>query len=158
MNIKKYLSFIFVFTFIVTISSFVVSKTEAATFPFGCSSAIGYSVMTGQPCNGTQTATNMIPGCANPLGYSLTSGIPCSGTSEALTYLGGCTSIYGYSIFTGDPCNGTAVAVSEPGTIPTPGLPTTGSGGLSLINTLLLLCSGTLIIGSTIYATRKVRI
>ena len=158
MNIKKYVLFIFVLTFIVTISSFVVSKTEAATFPTGCSSAIGYSIMTGQPCNGTQTATNMIPGCVNPLGYSITSGIPCSGISEVLTYLGGCTTIYGYSIQTGAPCNGMATAVSEPGTIPTPGLPTTGSGGLSLINTLLLLCSGALIIGSTIHATRKVKI
>jgi hypothetical protein len=83
-------------------------------FPAGCSSALGNSVTTGSPCNGTPTATQLSAGCTSPIGYSTVNNMPCSGTSIALQYLGGCSSVYGYSVATGAPCNGTTVATLYP--------------------------------------------
>ena len=156
---KKIVLSLFIFASIVTISVFSKpSQSEAAvSFPYGCSSAIGYSVMTGSPCNGTSVATLPIPGCASPIGYSVMNGAICSGASEAISFLGGCTSVYGYSTATGAPCNGTAVASVYYDTT-TPGLPTTGNTSMALVNILLLSSLGLFIVGSTIYATRQVKI
>lgn len=125
------------------------------TFPSGCSSALGYSVTTSFPCNGTSVATPApMPGCTTALGYSVTTGRPCDGASEAITFLGGCTSILGYSTATGAPCNGTAVATI--GTVvPTPGLPTTGAGGDAARNIVLLLGSGLLSVFGITYIARR---
>lgn len=155
---KKFVLFLFVFASIVTISTLFSShQVEAVEFPIGCSSAIGYSIINGSPCNGTSIATMPLPGCMSPLGYSTMNGVACSGTSEAIFFLGGCSSIYGYSTATGSPCNGTAVA-SNYYNPTTPGLPTTGSAGMTLVDTLLLSSLGLLIIGSVVYATRRVRV
>lgn len=157
MNIKKIVSYVVVSVFVLSISGFIASKTEAAVvFPNGCASAIGYSVVNGSPCNSTSIATLPIQGCASPLGYSVTNGAICSGASEAITFLGGCASMYGYSTANGSPCNGTAVASIYYDTT-TPGLPTTGASALSLGNMLLLLSSGLLTIGAVIYALRRAK-
>lgn len=126
------------------------ADAQTATFPAGCTSALGYSVTTGNPCNGTSTATiGPLPGCTTALGYSTVDGRPCSGGSVAINFLAGCNSIYGYSTISGLPCNGTGT-VSMPSTggggggtyTPpinyTPGFPTTGYGGDLLINILFL--------------------
>ena len=69
MNIKKIVSFLFMLAFVVGISGYTASKTEAAVnFPIGCSSAIGYSVINGSACNGTAYATQPILGCTTVLG------------------------------------------------------------------------------------------
>ena len=158
MIMKKIVLALFVFASVVTISTVSTSKAEAApVFPAGCSSAIGYSVTNGTPCNGTLSSPILsIQGCASPLGYSTVNGIACSGVSEAISYLGGCSSVYGYSTATGSPCNGTAVASMYYYPIPdtTPGLPTTGTGGLTLANTLLLLALGLVSVGSIVYNVR----
>lgn len=157
MNIKKFVSYLVVFVFVLSVSGFIASSTEAAvTFPNGCASAIGYSVINGSPCNGTSIATLPIAGCASPLGYSVINGAICSGASEAITFLGGCSSLYGYSTATGAPCNGTAIASTYYDTT-SPGLPTTGAIALSLGNMLLLLSSGLLTIGAVIYALRRTK-
>ncbi len=155
---KKIILFLFAFIFVFTASAFLATKVHAAvTFPNGCSSAIGYSITSGLPCNGTSSATMAIIGCASPIGYSITSGIPCSGASEAIPYLAGCTSTYGYSTMTSAPCNGTNVATTiyaNPNT--TPGFPTTGTGGPTLaIALLLLLTVGLIIISGMAYAARQ---
>ena len=159
MTIKKFAMYVFVSIFVLAASSFIVSKIEAATssFPVGCSSALGYSVMTGQTCNGQTSATMSINGCATALGYSITTGAPCSGSTEVLSYLGGCESIYNYSIYTGAPCNGTGTVslfTYYPDTT-TPGLPATGVGSMSFKNILLLISSGLLILGTIIYTLRN---
>jgi hypothetical protein len=157
MNIKKIVSYLVVFVFVLAVSGFIASRTEAAvSFPYGCSSAIGYSVMTGSPCNGTSVATLPIPGCASPIGYSVMNGAICSGASEAISFLGGCTSVYGYSTATGAPCNGTAVASVYYDTT-SPGLPTTGANALSFGNMLLLLSLGLVTIGAAIYTLRRAK-
>ena len=129
---------------------------QTASFPNGCSSALGYSVTTALPCNGTSVATNMfMPGCDSALGYSTTDGRPCSGGSVAISWLAGCSSVIGYSDITGLPCNGTFVATT---TIPTPtipGLPRTGFGGNVLINIIVLLSAGLVGALSFVYAKNK---
>lgn len=145
--------YLIVFVFVLATSTFIVNKAEAAVdFPEGCSSALGYSITTGHPCNGRTSATMSIPGCTTALGYSITTGTPCSGDTEAISYLGGCDSIYNYSIDTGAPCNGTAVATIYQNTSPgVPGLPTTGTGGTNFINIFLLLSLGLLTVGGAMY-------
>lgn len=158
MNIKKIVSYLVVFVFVLSVSGFIASKTEAyVSFPAGCSSAIGNSITTGSPCNGTSVATLSIPGCTSPIGTSTTTGANCSGTSTPMQYLGGCSSIYGYSFSTNAPCNGTATAsvFSYTGDTTSPGLPTTGATALSLGNMLLLLSSGLITIGAVTYALRR---
>src|SRR3989338_6068660 len=134
---NKFFSIVLSFAFVLgSFGLFNVASAQVATpvpfptFPAGCSSAIGYSITTGLPCNGTSAATLSISGCATVLGYSVTTGTPCSGISVAIPYLAGCTSIFGYSTITARPCNGTAVAegvvTPPPGVIVVPGLPTTG--------------------------------
>lgn len=125
------------------------AEAQTSSFPAGCSSALGYSVTTGDPCNGTSTATiGPLPGCTTALGYSVTNGVPCSGGSMAIFFLDGCFSIYGYSTKTGMPCNGTTVAsfptavVIGGGSTTIPGLPTTGDGGSAFNDALFLLVSG----------------
>src|SRR3989338_7099516 len=110
---KKFFIFVLLLAFALGIAFIGAGSTYAqtATFPSGCSSALGYSVTTGLPCNGTATATiGPLPGCTTALGYSVTNGTPCSGIGVALPYLAGCTSIFGFSAITSQPCNGTAVA------------------------------------------------
>ncbi|MBP9711430.1 MAG: hypothetical protein KBD55_00115 [Candidatus Pacebacteria bacterium] len=128
------------------ISGTETASAQTATFPSGCSSAMGYSVTTGLPCNGTSTATmGNLYGCSSVLGYSVTNGAPCSGGSVAISYLAGCTSIYGYSTITAAPCNGTFVATNAPipgGTTTNPGLPTTGAGANTYGLLALLALSG----------------
>ena len=133
-----------------------IEKAYAADsdFPEGCSSALGYSITTGLPCNGTNSATvGFLPGCSTALGYSTVDGRACSGSSVALQYLAGCTSMAGYSTRTGAACNGTAVATIVPGTpIPTtPGLPLTGAGGNALLNLFTLIVSGVLVTSGLAY-------
>ena len=133
------------------------------TFPAGCSSAIGYSVTTGLPCNGTSAAATLQPGCPTVLGYSTVNGTPCSGISVALPYLAGCSSIYSFSTITGAPCNGTAFVSMFPPTTPPvviitdPGLPTTGAGGNALSNILALLSSGVVMVIGSAFLARKYR-
>lgn len=135
------------------------AEAQSASFPAGCSSAMGYSITTGTPCNGTNIATQSIPGCPTPIGYSTTSGVPCSGTSFPIFYLAGCTTGFGYSTVDGRPCNGTAAATFAPTTTPTipatPGLPTTGEGGNAPINMLVLGISGIISIAGLTYLIRK---
>lgn len=147
---NKKILFLTLFSFLAfTLVGFAgLSKAQAqtASFPAGCSSALGYSVTTSMPCNGTSVATAMfMPGCNSALGYSTTNGAPCSGGSVAISWLAGCTSTFGYSNISGLPCNGTFVASTNT-TMPTntPGLPRTGEGGNLATNLILLLSSGLL--------------
>jgi hypothetical protein len=140
---------------------------QTATFPSGCSSALGYSVTTGLPCNGSTDDATMgpLPGCTTALGYSITNGAPCSGANVAISFLAGCSSIYGYSVITGAACNGTTVASIQPGTpfIPgttfgdftSPGFPATGFGGYALSNILLLVTSGLVASVGSYYIARR---
>lgn len=160
MNIKKFVSYLVVFVFVLVASTFITSKIEAYTsYPAGCSSIIGNSLTTGNPCNGTAVATPMVQGCASPIGTSTINGSNCSGTSVPMQYLGGCSSIYGWSFSTNAPCNGTSVAsvfTYSPDTT-SPGLPTTGANTLSLGSMLLLLSSGLFTIGVAMYALRHAK-
>jgi hypothetical protein len=138
-------------------ASSTVTVTQGTTtgFPAGCASALGYSVINGSPCNGTSSATTMVPGCSTALGYSVTTGIPCSGNSTVLQYLVGCSSIYGYSTVSGAPCNGTSIAsILGTGGGTTPGLPTTGGNNSKALN-LLLLASGIISILGITYIIQK---
>jgi hypothetical protein len=166
MKIKP--NFLYIFLVVVLLAGFLgfnnanaQTSTSVNPFPEGCSSALGYSVTTGHPCNGTSTVTTgPLPGCSTALGYSVTNGVPCSGSSVALSYLAGCSSIYGYSTFTGRPCNGTSVAATVAVNNPTggttiPGLPTTGDGGNALKNVLLLTVSGLIAVSGFWYSSRK---
>ena len=139
------------------------ANAQTASFPAGCSSALGYSVTTGNPCNGRSTATMSVPGCTTALGYSTVNGAACSGGDVAISYLAGCSSIYGYSIITGMPCNGTSVAyvvgggVGIPGNVGgstgTPGFPTTGFGD-NMTNIVLLAVSGLIASLGIVYLVR----
>ena len=142
------------------------ASAQTASFPQGCSSALGYSVTTGNPCNGKSTATMSVAGCATALGYSTVNGAACSGGDVAISYLAGCSSIYGYSVITGMPCNGTAVAYFQGsgtyippasnvgGNVYTPGFPATGLGDNALNNILLLAASGLLASLGIVYLAR----
>jgi len=134
-----------------------VQTASAQAFPSfsaGCTSNWGYSVINGNPCNGTSSATMSLPGCATPLGYSLTTGAACSGVSVAIPYLAGCTSIYGFSTISGVACNGTNVVQSTT-VITTPYLPTTGAGSDALVNLFLLLSSAVVAIIGGFYLVRR---
>lgn len=146
---KKIFSFLLLIILVVGFTSFNKVSAEE-TYPEGCSSAIGYSVTTGQTCNGENEAiTGFLPGCTTALGYSITNGAPCSGGEEALQFLAGCTDITGYSTQTGAPCNGTSVATistdGTPGT-PIPGLPLTGPSSDLMTTIATLVGSGLLAI------------
>lgn len=156
MNKKLFLiALLFMFTIISTGMIGAQNAHAQISFPSGCSSALGYSVTTSLPCNGTSTATLApMPGCTTALGYSITTGRPCDGANEAITFLGGCTSIIGYSTATGAPCNGTSVATTVAVT-PTPGLPATGADGNALGNIALLLGSGLLSVFGITYIARR---
>jgi hypothetical protein len=154
---KKIFSFAVLMMLIVAFAGFTTQKASAdASFPAGCSSALGYSVTTGSPCNGTATATvGFLPGCSTALGYSVTNGAPCSGSSVAIQYLAGCTATTGYSTITGAPCNGTTVADPVISVPTTPGLPTTGAGGNAPWNVVSLVCSGLAVLGGALYLVRR---
>lgn len=131
------------------------ANAQSVTFPYGCSSALGYSLTTGLPCSGTSRAIEApMDGCMTAIGRSTSTGLPCSGSSVVLNYLAGCSSMYGYSTFTSRPCNGTStVYLLLPGTIP--GLPRTGAGDNALNNILILLASGLTIIIGVAYMSRQ---
>lgn len=140
------------------------ANAQTASFPEGCSSALGYSVRTGDPCNGTSTATiGPIPGCTTALGYSTVDGDACSGGDVAISYLGGCTSIFGYSTATGMPCNGTTVVSTyyDPGTTggstSIPSFPRTGFEDNALNNIILLATLGLMASLGFMYAVRPSR-
>ncbi len=124
-----------------------VSKANAqtASFPSGCASGLGYSVTTGNPCNGSSAAyMGFLSGCSSSaLGYSTANGAPCSGGSVALfSYLAGCSSTLGYSTINGWACNGTIFGPAGGGTTSSVGFPVTGFGGNTLQNILLLIGLG----------------
>jgi hypothetical protein len=161
MIIKKIFSFLFIFAFIVSLSSYIAPKAQAASFPSGCSSAIGYSITNGTPCNGTSNATSLIVGCTNVLGFSTITGVPCSGTSQSISSIEGCTSEFGYSITSGNTCNGTSFATFDitPVVYPvTPGLPTTGVASITPMGIALLSLLGLLSISGIVYATRRTKL
>ena len=145
---NKFLAIAFLFAIVLGVAFVGAGTTSAqvATFPPGCSSALGFSITTGAPCNGTATATlGPLPGCSTALGFSVTTGSPCSGGPIAISFLAGCTSTFGYSTITGAPCNGTTVATAAPVVVVDTGvpfLPTTGGGGNALNYMALLLVSG----------------
>jgi hypothetical protein len=129
------------------------ANAQSVTYPEGCASALGYSVLTGRTCNGEREALNPpMPGCTTALGYSFTTGEPCSGSSVALSYLAGCSSLYGYSTRSGQPCNGTLRATFSGGT---PGLPRTGVEGNALVSILLLAASGLTAIFGSVYLSKQ---
>ena len=132
-----------------------VTAQSQPSFPYGCTSALGYSVRNGSSCNGTSIATLNIPGCTTALGYSITTGIPCDGASIAIQYLSGCSSIYGYSTISAVPCNGTNIASWQGSEPSTPGLPTTGSGENALSNILILIFSGIIALSGSIYLLKR---
>jgi hypothetical protein len=157
---KKIFSLVLMFGLVLAVG-FSANQAEAqvATFPAGCSSALGYSVTTGLACNGTATATiGFLPGCSTALGYSTVNGVPCSGGPVAIFFLAGCTSIQGYSIITGAPCNGTSVATPVtpvPGPVVViPGLPVTGGSSNTIATVFALMASG---IAATYGLTRFAR-
>lgn len=137
------------------------ASAQTASFPAGCASGLGYSVTTGNPCNGTSTAYRaFLPGCSSALGYSTANGAPCSGGSVSIPYLAGCSSIYGYSTINGWACNGSYFGPSaggtvfSPGTPSYPGFPTTGLGGNFWNNIILLAGAGLMASLGFIYLTR----
>jgi hypothetical protein len=144
------------------------ANAQTATFPSGCTSALGYSVTNGLPCNGTSSATaSFLPGCSSALGYSITNGVPCSGGSVAIQYLAGCSSIQGYSIISGAACNGTNVAYTSGSTTPTGGivitipdpivigLPVTGAAGDALLNSIVLAVTGMFVVLGGLYVAKR---
>lgn len=134
------------------------AEAQTASFPAGCSSGLGYSVTTGNPCNGKINASsNPMPGCNSAFGYSITNGAPCSGTSTAIFSMAGCSSMYGYSVIDARACNGTNVAISAPTFPTTPGgFPRTGEG--SPMGVLATLAgSGLAAIFGSVYLSRKYR-
>ena len=64
----------------------------SGNFPAGCTSAVGYSTITGLPCSGG--FSNLPAGCLPGYIFSATTGMPCSG---GLNLPAGCTSTLGYS-------------------------------------------------------------
>jgi hypothetical protein len=132
-----------------------VSAQAVPSFPAGCGSAIGYSVTTGMPCNGTTSSPlQYIPGCSNAvIGYSTINGIPCDGTTVAIPYINGCTSTLGYSTtIQGQACNGSQVATL---TVTYPTFPITGSGGSAASTITLLISLGILAVGGLVYIRQK---
>ena len=139
--IKKILGSFFVFALVLGALGLLqapVAEAQVSSLPSGCTSTMGNSTTTGQPCNGTSTASTSFPsGCTSVIGYSTTNGLACNGTFTATTtFFPGCTSVIGYSTFTGFPCNGGVFATTTffPGCTSTLGTSTfTGlpcSGGL----------------------------
>lgn len=145
----------FVFSGVGTIQN---TYAQTSQFSAGCTSALGYSVTTGAPCNGTATATMNIPGCATALGYSLTTGIPCDGSSVAIQYLAGCSSVNGFSNISGSPCNGTNSIEPISVTVTTPGLPVTGAGSNALVNMIVLASSAVVAIVGATYLVKKYKV
>jgi peptidoglycan hydrolase-like protein with peptidoglycan-binding domain len=64
----------------------VLSGVAGGSYPAGCTSAAGYSVTTGQPCN---SASNLPAGCSSTVGYSPTTGAKCDGGSTPTGPLAG---------------------------------------------------------------------
>jgi hypothetical protein len=164
-KIKTY-SLVLALVVIFGVSGFTGIKSasaQTASFPSGCASGLGYSVTTGNPCNGNSTAyRGFLAGCSTALGYSTVNGVPCSGGTVAISYLAGCSSIYGYSTINGWACNGSYFGplvggIAVGGTVYTPGFPTTGYGGNALNNILLLAVTGLIASLGLIYVTRPSR-
>ncbi|MDD5068514.1 MAG: peptidoglycan-binding domain-containing protein, partial [Candidatus Pacebacteria bacterium] len=71
----------------------------SGNFPAGCTSASGYSSVTGLPC----APIGFPAGCTSASGFSSTTGQPCSGGGS---FPAGCTSASGFSTTTGMSCSG----------------------------------------------------
>ena len=100
-----------------------------------------------------------VSGCTTALGYSVTTGSPCDAAAVAIPYLAGCTSIYGFSNISGAACNGTNVIQTNVGTVvTTPGLPVTGAGGNAFANIMLLLSSAIVAVVGGVYLVKKSKI
>lgn len=146
MKTKTFYLFLSLAIIIAGVGMIGISKANAqnASFPSGCASGLGYSVTTGNPCNGNSSGyEEFLPGCPSALGYSTINGAPCSGGSVALfSYLSGCSSVYGYSTINGWACNGTRFGPAGGGTTSSIGFPVTGFGGNTFFNLFLLLGLG----------------
>lgn len=60
--------------------------TAMTSYPAGCTSGVGYSPTTGQPCTGTVMTTTLPAGCTSTAGFSPTTGVNCStGTTTTTT-------------------------------------------------------------------------
>ena len=86
----------------------VTPVTPVTTYPAGCTSAVGFSSTTGDPCS---TVVTYPAGCTSAVGFSPTTGAPCSTT---VTYPEGCTSVVGFSPTTGLSCAGTTTTTVGP--------------------------------------------
>ena len=87
---------------------YCVAVTPVTTYPAGCTSAVGFSSTTGDPCS---TVVTYPAGCTSAVGFSPTTGAPCSTT---VTYPEGCTSVVGFSSTTGLSCAGTTTTTVGP--------------------------------------------
>jgi hypothetical protein len=90
-----------------------------------------------------------LPGCSSTLGYSSVSGLPCNTVAATSTVNGyillpGCSSTVGYSRVTGQACNSSVFigGINDPST---PGLPSTGAGSEAPIAIALLVLSAGLV-------------
>ena len=95
---------------LIKLNSLLAQTTTLPTgFPAGCTSAIGYSTLTGQACS----TLGLPVGCTAAVGYSTTTGQSCTVSG----FPAGCTSVAGYSITTGQPCSGTITTIGGTGFI-----------------------------------------
>ena len=78
----------------------------AASYPAGCTSAVGFSPTTGLSCS---AAVSYPAGCTSAVGFSPTTGLSCAGT--VVSYPAGCTSAVGFSSTTGLSCSGVVTPV-----------------------------------------------
>ena len=82
----------------------VLNGSVSGMFPAGCTSASGYSTVTGMACNSLPANTFAPAGCTSSSGYSPVTGGACYAVSASLP--AGCTSTAGYSPTTGASCSG----------------------------------------------------
>ena len=108
----------------------VVIIVPVATYPAGCTSAVGFSTTTGDSCATVVPVATYPAGCTSAAGYSPTTGDPCS---AIVTYPAGCTSAVGYSPTTGDPCSGTTTPIVDG---PTEGSMTISSAPIAMVSQL----------------------
>jgi len=57
---------------------YCVAVTPVTTYPAGCTSAVGFSSTTGDPCS---TVVTYPAGCTSAVGFSSTTGLSCAGTT-----------------------------------------------------------------------------
>jgi peptidoglycan hydrolase-like protein with peptidoglycan-binding domain len=71
----------------------VSNGSVSGNFPAGCTSAAGYSTVTGQPC--TSIPAGLPAGCSSTVGYSPTTGAKCDGGSTGTPSTGGLSGTVG---------------------------------------------------------------